>query len=242
MVRARGGPALTPDGSIRERAAAVLDRMARAAARAGRRPGEVRLVAVSKTQSVRAVEEARAAGLEVFGENYVQEAEEKIRAVPDAEWHLIGKLQGNKVGKAVSLFPWIQTVDSASLLAAISRRAAAAGKTVDVLVEVNLAGEGSKAGISPEGCPAILDAAEGLPGVRLRGLMAIPPFSEDPEASRPHFARLKGLLAELARQAARGAEMTELSMGMSHDFEAAIEEGATMVRVGTAIFGARRLR
>ncbi len=233
---------MTGDASIRERAADVLDRMARAAARAGRRRGEVRLVAVSKTQSAEAVAEAHAAGLGVFGENYVQEAEGKIRAVPGAEWHLIGKLQRNKVGKAVSLFPWIQTVDSAALLAEISRRAAAAGKTVDLLVEVNLAGEGSKGGVSPEGLFAVLDAATGLAGIRLRGLMAIPPYAEDPEESRPHFARLKGLLEESARRAPRGTEMTELSMGMSHDFEAAIEEGATMVRVGTAVFGARRAR
>ena len=233
---------MTGDASIRERAADVMDRISRAAARAGRGAGEVRLVAVSKTQSAARVAEARAAGLGVFGENYVQEAEEKIRAVPDAEWHLIGKLQRNKVGKAVSLFPWIQTVDSAALLAEISRRAAAAGKTVDLLVEVNVAGEGSKGGVSPEGLPALLEAASGLPGVRLRGLMAIPPYSDDPGASRPHFARLKHLLEESARRAPRGTEMTELSMGMSHDFEAAIEEGATMVRVGTAIFGPRRAR
>jgi len=233
---------VTEDASIRERAADVTDRMARAAARVGRRPGEVRLVAVTKTQSAARVAEARAAGLEVFGENYVQEAEEKIRAVPGAEWHLIGKLQRNKVGKAVSLFPWIQTVDSAALLAEISRRAAATGKTVELLVEVNLAGEGSKGGVSPEGLPALLDAASVLPGVRLRGLMAIPPYSDDPDASRPHFARLRSLLEESARRAPRGTEMTELSMGMSHDFEAAIEEGATMVRVGTAIFGQRRAR
>jgi pyridoxal phosphate enzyme (YggS family) len=231
---------VTGDPSIRERAADVLDRMARAAARAARRPGEVRLVAVSKTQSAEAVAEAREAGLSVFGENYVQEAEGKIRAAPDAEWHLIGRLQRNKVARAVALFPWIQTVDSTALIVEISRRAAAAGRTVELLAEVNLAGEGSKAGISPEGLPALLEAAAGLPGIRMRGLMAIPPFSEDPEASRPHFARLRGLLAESARRAPRGTEMTELSMGMSHDFEAAIEEGATMVRVGTAIFGPRR--
>ncbi len=231
-----GGP------SIRERAAAVLDRMARAAARAGRRPGEIRLVAVSKTQGPEAVAEARAAGLSAFGENYVQEAEGKIRAAPDAEWHLIGTLQRNKAGKAVSLFRWIETVDSAALVADLSRRAAAAGKTVDLLVEVNLAGEGTKGGVAPEGLPAVLEAAAGLPGIRLRGLMAIPPFSDDPEANRPYFARLRALLAEAARRAPRGMELTELSMGMSHDFEAAIEEGATMVRVGTAIFGPRRAR
>ncbi len=233
---------MTGEPSIRERVAAVLDRMERAAARAGRRPGEVRLVAVSKTQRADAVAEARDAGLSVFGENYVQEAEGKIRAVPDAEWHLIGNLQRNKVGKAVSLFPWIQTVDSAALLADISRRAAAAGKTVNVLVEVNLAGEGTKGGVAPDRLQAVLDAAAGLPGIRLKGLMAIPPFAEDPDASRPHFARLRALLAESARRAPPGTGFSELSMGMSHDFEAAIEEGATMVRVGTAIFGPRRAR
>ncbi len=233
---------MTGPGSIRERAAAVLERIARAEARAGRRPGEVRLVAVSKMQGAEAVAEAREAGLSVFGENYVQEAEGKIRAAPDAEWHLIGNLQRNKAAKAVSLFRWIQTADSAALVAEISRRAAAAGKTVDLLVEVNLGGEETKGGVSPDGLPAILDAAAGLPGIRVRGLMAIPPFSEDPEASRPYFARLRALLAEEARRGPRGAEMTELSMGMSHDFEAAIEEGATMVRVGTAMFGARRTR
>lgn len=233
---------MTAEPSIRERAAAVLDRMARAAARAGRRPGEVRLVAVSKTQGPDAVAEARGAGLSVFGENYVQEAEGKIRAVPDAEWHLIGKLQRNKAGKAVALFRWIETVDSAELVADLSRRAATAGNTVDLLVEVNLAGEGTKGGVTPDRLQAVLNAAAGLPGIRMRGLMAIPPFAEDPEASRPYFSRLRALLAESARRAPRGMELTELSMGMSHDFEAAIEEGATIVRVGTAIFGPRRAR
>ncbi len=233
---------MTEAPSIRERAAAVLDRMARAAARAGRRPGDVRLVAVSKTQGADAVAEARDAGLSAFGENYVQEAEGKIRAVPDAEWHLIGKLQRNKAGKAVSLFRWIETVDSPQLVAEISRRAAAAGNTVDLLAEVNLAGETSKGGVPPDGLPAILDAAAGMPGIRMRGLMAIPPFSGDPEASRPYFSRLRTLLAESARRAPRESEMTELSMGMSDDFEVAIEEGATIVRVGTAIFGPRRAR
>ncbi len=228
--------------SIRERAAAVLDRMARAAARAGRRPEEIRLVAVSKTHGADAVAEAHDAGLSAFGENYVQEAEGKVRAVPGAEWHLIGKLQRNKAAKAVTLFSWIETVDSAELVADLSRRAAAAGKTVDLLVEVNVAGEGTKGGVAPEGVPAILEAAAGLPGIRMRGLMAIPPFSEDPEATRPHFVRLRELLAEAARGAPQGIDFSELSLGMSHDFEVAIEEGATIVRVGTAIFGPRRAR
>ncbi len=233
---------MTGPASIRERAADILERIARAEARAGRRPGEVRLVAVSKTQPAQAVAEALEAGLSVFGENYVQEAEGKIRAVPGAEWHLIGNLQRNKAAKAVALFRWIQTVDSTALVADLSRRAAAAGKTLDLLVEVNLAGEGTKGGVPPGGVAAIVDAAAGLPGVRIRGLMAIPPFSEHPEASRPYFARLRALLAETAGRGPGGKGMSELSMGMSHDFEAAIEEGATMVRVGTAIFGPRRAR
>jgi pyridoxal phosphate enzyme (YggS family) len=200
------------------------------------------LIAVSKTHPVELVAEAREAGLTVFGENYVQEAEEKVRAFPDAEWHLIGKLQANKVKKAVSLFGWIQTIDSTRLLAEISRRCVEAGKTLPVLIEVNLAGEGSKAGIPPDGIPALLSAAAGMPGVIVRGLMAIPPMTEDPEESRPHFARLREMLGRYASIGVAAGEMTELSMGMSSDFEAAIEEGATMVRVGTAIFGSRSRR
>lgn len=230
---------MTGPETVRERAAEVLDRIARAAARAGRRPGDVTLVAVSKTQPPSRVAEAWEAGLTVFGENYVQEAEEKVRLLPGAAWHLIGRLQGNKVKKAVSLFAMIQTVDSAGLLGEISRRAAAAGRTVPVLVEVNLAGEASKGGLPPEDLPAFLDAAAGLPGARVRGLMAIPPFFEDPERSRPYFARLRDILETARGPGGPGRELTELSMGMSNDFAEAIEEGATMVRVGTALFGSR---
>ncbi len=227
---------------LRDRVARVLDRVARAAARSGRTAESIRLVAVSKTQPVERVAEAYEADLRVFGENYVQEAEEKVRAFPGAEWHLIGKLQANKVRKAVSLFGWIQAVDSPRLLADISRRCVEAGKTVPVLVEVNLAGEGSKAGIPPEELQALLSSAVALPGVRVRGLMAIPPITEDPEESRPYFVRLRELLDRCASAGGAVGEMTELSMGMSSDFEAAIEEGATMVRVGTAIFGSRARR
>jgi pyridoxal phosphate enzyme (YggS family) len=227
---------------VRDRVARVLERIDRAAARSGRSPAAVRLVAVSKTRPPERVAEAYEAGLRVFGENYVQEAEDKVGAFPDAEWHLIGKLQGNKVRKAVSLFRWIQAVDSTNLLAAVSRRCVEAGKTLPVLVEVNLAGEGSKAGISPEELPALLSAAAGLPGVRIKGLMAIPPMTEDPEESRPYFSRLREILERFSGPGTGGERMTELSMGMSHDFEVAIEEGATMVRVGTAIFGSRARR
>jgi pyridoxal phosphate enzyme (YggS family) len=225
--------------SIRERVAQVLGRVARAAERSGRKGEEIRLIAVGKTQPAEYIGEALDAGLSVFGENYVQEAEGKISAYPQAEWHFIGKLQRNKVKKAVSLFSWIQTVDSLSLLAEISRRAGEAGKVLPVLAEVNLAGEASKAGMEPEALSELIEASPGLPGIRLRGLMAIPPWTEDPEESRPYFIRLRELLAECVSRGGAGKQMTELSMGMSNDFEAAIEEGATMVRVGTAIFGSR---
>ncbi len=221
--------------------ARVLERVARAAARSGRRAESIRLVAVSKTHPLERVAQAYEAGLRVFGENYVQEAEDKVRAFPGAEWHLVGRLQANKVKKAVSLFGWIQAVDSLRLLADISRRCVEVEKTLPVLIEVNLAGEGSKAGIAPEALPALLASAAALPGVRVRGLMAIPPMAEDPEESRPYFAALRELLERCASPGG-GGEMTELSMGMSGDFEAAIEEGATMVRVGTAVFGSRARR
>jgi pyridoxal phosphate enzyme (YggS family) len=218
----------------------ILDRIAEAERRAGRPDGAVRLVAVSKTQPLSRILEAHAAGLSVFGESYVQEAAGKVPELPGAEWHLIGKLQGNKVRKAVSLFAWIQTVDSVKRLAEISRCAVEAGKIVPALVEVNVAGEGSKAGASPEDLPSILADSATLPGVRVEGLMAVPPYSEDPDAARPHFVRLRELRDALARES--GTALRELSMGMSNDFEAAIGEGATMVRVGTAIFGSRQGR
>jgi pyridoxal phosphate enzyme (YggS family) len=233
---------MTSGESIGERAAHVLGRVARAAERCGRKGEDVLLVAVGKTQPVEFIGEALEAGLAVFGENYVQEAEGKIRAFPQAEWHLIGKLQRNKVKKAVSLFSWIQTVDSLSLLEEISRRAQEAGKVMPVLAEVNLAGEKSKAGVDPKELPELIRAAPGLPGIRLRGLMAIPPWTEDPEESRPYFVRLREMLSECGSRGGARSQMTELSMGMSNDFEAAIEEGATMVRVGTAIFGSRARR
>jgi len=230
---------MTAAESIKERAAQVLDAVARAAQRSGRRAEEVRLVAAGKSQPVESVGEALEAGVTAFGENYVQEAERKILAYPRAEWHLIGKLQRNKVKKAVSLFAWIQTVDSLELLSEISRRAGEAGRVVPVLVEVNLEGEGTKAGVSPEELPSLVDAAPGLPGISLRGLMAVPPWTTDPEESRPYFIRLREMLAGCVSRGGAGAGMAELSMGMSNDYEAAIEEGATMVRVGTALFGSR---
>jgi pyridoxal phosphate enzyme (YggS family) len=233
-------PAPGDAATIRERAEWVLDRIAEAERRAGRPRGAVKLVAVSKTQPLSRILEAHAAGLSVFGENYVQEAAEKVPALPGAEWHLIGKLQGNKVRRAVSLFAWIQTADSAKRLAEISRCAVEAGKVVPALIEVNVAAEESKAGASPEELPSILAASAPLPGVRVEGLMAIPPWADDPEATRPYFVRLREIRDSVERES--GTALRELSMGMSNDFEAAIGEGATMVRVGTAIFGSRQGR
>jgi PLP dependent protein len=227
------------EGSIRDRLSRLLDRIDRAAARAGRRREDVRLIAASKAQPVERLIEAHEAGVAAFGENYVQEAESKIAILPGVEWHLIGGLQRNKAGRAVVLFSWIDTIDSVRLLRDVARRAEEAGRVVPVLIEVNLAGEAGKAGIPPDGLPEILDAASGLPGVRVRGLLAIPPMADDPEESRPWFARLRELLQAHAGRGGPAVEPAELSMGMSHDLEVAIEEGATMVRIGTALFGSR---
>ncbi|MBE0604543.1 MAG: YggS family pyridoxal phosphate-dependent enzyme [Deltaproteobacteria bacterium] len=227
--------------TVAENVGRILDRIAAAERRAGRARGEVKLVAASKTQPLSLILEAHAAGLTVFGENYVQEAAEKIPGLPGAEWHMIGKLQGNKVRKAVSLFSWIQTADSPKRLEEISRSAAEEGKVVPVLLEVNLEDEESKAGIAPASLRRTAEAALGLPGLKVSGLMAIPPYGMDPEESRPYFVRLRELRDALAREFP-AADLRELSMGMSSDFEAAIEAGATMVRVGTAIFGVRHGR
>lgn len=228
---------------VSERVAAVRDRIERAAARSGRTSADVLLVAVSKTQPVSKLLEAREAGIAVFGENYLQEAEGKIGAIPGAQWHFVGKLQGNKVKRVVALFSCIQTVDSSRLAAEVSRRAVEAGVVVPVLVEVNLGCEWSKAGIDPAAAEGLVAEVAPLPGIALRGLMAIPPAAGDASESRPHFARLRELLASCRRSGGSAAAgMTELSMGMSGDFEEAIEEGATMVRIGTALFGERERR
>lgn len=210
---------------------AVRERIARAAERAGRDPASVRLIAVSKTQPAEAVRAALDAGVTDVGENYVQEGQAKRAAVGDAgaAWHLIGHLQRNKAARAIEAFDCIQTVDSAALGAALSRQAQALGRSVRLLVEVRLGGEASKNGVDPEALPALLAALQ-LPGLAVEGLMTVPPPGE-PEQARPHFRALRAL--------AERAGLRELSMGMSDDYEVAIEEGATMVRVGRAIFGAR---
>ncbi|HXH06822.1 MAG TPA: YggS family pyridoxal phosphate-dependent enzyme, partial [Vicinamibacterales bacterium] len=205
-------------------------------------PASIRLVAVSKGFGPEHIRAAAAAGQRDFGENRVQEALQKIGAAADLgiTWHLVGHLQSNKVRKAVGPFRWIHSVDRAELLVRLEQAAAAAGAPLRVLVQVDLAGEPTKFGAPPAEARRIVEAAAGCRAVELAGLMVLPPFAEDPEVVRPYFARLRELRDEFVREgAAPAGALAELSMGMSHDFEVAIEEGATMVRVGTAIFGPR---
>ncbi len=223
---------------IAENLAAVHRRMAAACARAGRSPDSVRLLAVSKTHGPDAVRAAAAAGQVLFGENRVQEAAAKMPECPaHVQWHLIGHLQSNKAAQAARLFDWVHSVDSVRLLEALDRHAGEAGRRLDVLVQVNVSGEGSKSGLAPEGVPAVLARCNELTNVQVRGLMTIPPLTEDPEKARPYFRALRELRDRWAAEL--GMDLDELSMGMTHDLEAAIGEGATIVRVGTAIFGER---
>ena len=225
-------------GSIAENLEAVRGQIAAACARAGRTVESVRLLAVSKTYGPAAVRAAAAAGQRLFGENRVQEAAAKIPECPERlEWHLIGHLQSNKAASAARLFDWVHSVDSAKLLEALDREAGAAGRRLQALVQVNVSGERSKAGLAPEGAPAVLALGNRLRNVQVCGLMTIPPLAEDPEKARPFFRRLRELRDGWAAEL--GLELPELSMGMTHDLAVAIEEGATFVRVGTGIFGAR---
>jgi pyridoxal phosphate enzyme (YggS family) len=211
--------------------AEVRDRIARAAGRARRDPADILLLAVTKVFPASAIREAYDLGLREFGENYVQEFEGKapeVGSLPGARFHLIGHLQSNKSRKAAELFHVIQTVDSGKL----ARRLDEAGVALDVMLEVKLSEEDAKSGADPAEIPSILDAVRGCSNLRLLGLMTMPPWSDDPEASRPYFRRLR----ELGQQHG----LSQLSMGMSHDLETAIEEGATCVRVGTALFGKRK--
>jgi hypothetical protein len=194
-------------------------------------------VAASKTVEPERIQQALAAGQTVFGENYVQEARHKAEAVTGAVWHLLGHLQSNKAAQAVKIFALIHSLDSLRLAEELSRRAEQAGKVQPVLIEVNLAGELSKTGIDEGEVLPLVRRVKELPNLDLQGLMCIPPFFDEPERARSYFVRLRRLRDEL-RQAS-GLPLSELSMGMSGDYEVAIEEGATMVRVGTAIFGRR---
>lgn len=223
------------------RLARVRERIADAAGRAGRKPEDVRLIAVSKTHPIDAVRAAAEAGQIDFGENKVQEALQKIAQSADMSirWHLIGHLQSNKARKAAAAVGAIHAIDSVDLLKRVDQGALEAGRTVDVLIQVDLALEDTKYGAPVDVVPAIVKAAEGCTAARLTGLMLLPPLAENPEDARPWFARLRALRDELVEAGSPADRLRELSMGMSHDFEVAIAEGATMVRVGTAIFGER---
>jgi pyridoxal phosphate enzyme (YggS family) len=230
------------EDSIRRNLQAVRARLEAAARTAGRPPADIRLVAVSKTFSLDHVRAAAAHGQEDFGENRVQEGLQKIGASAELHirWHLIGHLQSNKARRAASAFAWIQSVDSVELLTRLDEAAEEAGSRPRVLVQVDLAGEATKFGAPPGVARDIVRHGTRARAVRLAGLMLLPPWLEDPQQVRPYFARLREFRDEMVRSGeADGASLAELSMGMSHDFEVAVLEGATMVRVGTAIFGKR---
>jgi PLP dependent protein len=226
--------------SIAENLNNVQSRIAAAAKKAGREPSSVKLVTVTKTIDPEDIREAVAAGATILGENRVQEAKEKIEQLGSiASWHLIGHLQTNKAKYAVKLFDMIHSVDNIELAQEIDKQAAKIGKIQDVLIEVSIAGEEAKAGVEIEGVTALVRDTAKLRNISIKGLMTMPPFLSDPEAVRPYFRRLRVLEATVAAEQIPNVSMQELSMGMSGDFEVAIEEGATMVRVGTAIFGGR---
>ncbi|MGH9406806.1 MAG: YggS family pyridoxal phosphate-dependent enzyme [Terriglobia bacterium] len=225
--------------NLRDNIQRVRERIARACERAGRRADDVRLIAISKTFSAQLVREAYDTGLREFGENRVQEAAQKLPGISDLgiTWHLVGHLQSNKAKRATEFFQWVHSVDSVRLAAKLDEASAAGGAKLKILLEVNLGTEEAKSGLAENVALEAVEAIRQRPNLDLRGLMAIPPFSDDPEASRSFFRQLRELAEGI--RAAGAPNFRELSMGMSHDFEIAIEEGATMIRVGTAIFGAR---
>ncbi len=226
---------------LAKRLAEVHRRIAAAAQDCGRRPEEIRLVAVSKTFPAEAVRQAAAAGVTEIGENYIQEAREKhdlLRDVP-VKWHFIGHLQTNKAKYAARMFDLIHTVDSLRLALELDRCARRLGKVQGVLIQVSLAGEETKSGVPAAEALPLVKAVAALECVRVQGLMTLPPFFNEPERVRPFFAELRALRERIREQAVPDVSMDELSMGMTGDFEAAVAEGATLVRVGTAIFGER---
>ena len=224
---------------LRSRLESLLDQIDRTARSCGRDGRDIQLLAVTKVFPAAVVSDAVAAGQTRFGENRVQEAEAKIPAVasPGLEWHLIGHLQSNKVRKAVRLFDVIQTLDSEKLISRVARSAGEAGKVLPVYIQVNIGREKQKHGAEPGAVGRLVELVDRSPPLVLHGLMAIPPYAVDPEASRPYFRRLARLAREVSRS--RPEPLTGLSMGMSHDYRVAIEEGATLVRVGSRVFGKR---
>ena len=230
--------------SIAENLAQVRERLDAAAHRTGRRSEDIALMAVSKTFPTERIREAYAAGLRLFGENRVQEFAGKTDSLRDlhgAAWHLIGHLQTNKAAKAVELFTAVDSVDSLRLAQKLNASAQQLGKKLAVLIEINVGGEAAKSGVAPESreLEDLLLAAPELEHLELAGLMTVPPFADDPREARPYFRKLRELRDQIAARRLPAIDMHTLSMGMSHDFEVAIEEGSTCVRVGTAIFGER---
>jgi pyridoxal phosphate enzyme (YggS family) len=230
--------------SIAAHVSLIQERIAAAARRSARDLGDIALMAVTKTQPPERIREAYAAGLRVFGENRIQEFAGKVEAIQNlqaAEWHMIGHLQTNKAAKAVELFRAVDSVDSLKLAQKLGAAARTLGRKLDVLIEISVGGEAAKNGQPPDS-PALeelLIAAPRLEGLVVRGLMTVPPFTDDPEGARPYFRKLRDLRDAIAARKLPAVAMDQLSMGMSHDFEVAIEEGSTCVRVGTAIFGER---
>jgi pyridoxal phosphate enzyme (YggS family) len=230
--------------SIAEKVAAVRERVASAVRRAGRDPEEIAVMAVTKTHPPELIREAHATGLRLFGENRVQEFAAKASALADlknAEWHMIGHLQSNKAGKAVELFTVVDSVDSLKLAEKLDAAARNVGKKLPVLIEINVGGEAAKTGVASDSreLEELLLAAPRCEALEFRGLMTVPPFTDDPEDARPYFRKLRELRDAIAARKLSAVSMDVLSMGMSHDFEVAIAEGSTCVRVGTAIFGER---
>ena len=225
--------------TIQDNLVRVYDRVSKAAERAGREASSIHLIAVSKTKPLAMIEEALRAGVTDFGENRVQEALEKVRPEDGATWHMIGPLQRNKAKSAVRIFDVIHSVDRLSLGRELDRRLQAAGRIMPVLIQVNTSSEETKAGVEPDRALELAEQLSVLSGLSVRGLMTIPAFSPDPEDARPAFRLLRDTRDGIASAGVAGIGMDVLSMGMSHDFEVAIEEGADMIRVGTAIFGAR---
>jgi len=223
---------------LSERISSIFKKISYAALRAGRNPDEIKLIAVTKSQPVAKIKEAADIGLRVFGENRVQEAKSKIEELKEfnIEWHMIGHLQSNKVKDAVKLFEVIHSLDSEKLAVLIDKEAQKAGKIQRVLIQVKLSEEESKYGIKDTDLDKLILKCEKLEHIKIEGLMTIPPYFENPEDVRPYFKKLRQLRDKISE---RNPIIRELSMGMSHDFEVAIEEGATMVRIGTALFGQR---
>ncbi|MCA1604249.1 MAG: YggS family pyridoxal phosphate-dependent enzyme [Acidobacteria bacterium] len=228
--------------SLNERLSNVRNRLEGAALRANRTPEQVTLIAISKTHTAETIRAGQELGITDFGENRVQEAEGKIAELGrnSSRWHLVGHLQANKARRAISLFDIVHSLDTVALARRLDRLCLQEGRMeLPVLIQIDLGGEETKTGIDPRQLPKLLDALKDCPRLRLVGLMTLPPYFEDPECGRPYFKTLRELRDELQVEGRFGAQSGELSMGMSHDFEIAIAEGATMVRVGTAIFGER---